>query len=62
MEHEGDVSAAVYPAQVPTYTRVQAGSGAKTQVHAVLDYDDDADGDGDGEGDYAETPDGNDGE
>lgn len=25
----------------PTYTRVQAGQGAKTQVHAVLDYDND---------------------
>lgn len=25
----------------PTYTRVQAGQGSKTQVHAVLDYDND---------------------
>lgn len=33
-----------YPSQVPTYTRVQAGAGAHTQVHAVLDYDDDGDG------------------
>lgn len=31
-----------FPSQQPTYTRVQAGgAGGRTQVHAVLDYDDD---------------------
>lgn len=30
-----------YPENRPTYTRVQAGQGSKTQVHAVLDYDND---------------------
>lgn len=31
----------VPPDNRPTYTRVQAGQGSKTQVHAVLDYDSD---------------------
>lgn len=30
-----------FPANRPTYTQVQAGHGSKTQVHAVLDYDND---------------------
>lgn len=30
-----------FPSQPPTYTKVQAGKGSKTQLHAVLDYDDD---------------------
>lgn len=30
-----------YPPNRPTYTQVQAGVGTKTQVHAVLDYDND---------------------
>lgn len=30
-----------YPENQPTYTQVQAGRGSKTQVHAVLDYDND---------------------
>lgn len=30
-----------FPANRPTYTQVQAGQGSKTQVHAVLDYDND---------------------
>lgn len=30
-----------FPIQRPTYTQVQAGHGTKTQVHAVLDYDND---------------------
>lgn len=30
---------APYPDRRPVYTRVQAGVGSKTQVHAVLDYD-----------------------
>lgn len=38
-----DAEANGYPAQRPTYTRVQAGQGSKTQVHAVLDYDNDDD-------------------
>lgn len=43
-----------YPSQAPTYTRVQAGVGSRTQVHAVLDYDDD----GEEEEDYDEEDDG----
>lgn len=30
-----------FPNQAPSFTRVQAGTGSRTQVHAVLDYDDD---------------------
>lgn len=30
-----------FPATPPVYTQVQAGHGTKTQVHAVLDYDND---------------------
>lgn len=30
-----------FPNQRPTYTQVTAGHGTKTQVHAVLDYDND---------------------
>lgn len=30
-----------FPIQRPTYVQVQAGQGSKTQVHAVLDYDND---------------------
>lgn len=30
-----------FPSQAPTFTRVQAGAGSNTQVHAILDYDDD---------------------
>lgn len=36
-----DKTAHTFPAQRPTYTQVQAGHGSKTQVHAVLDYDND---------------------
>lgn len=32
-----------YPEQRPVYTQVHAGAGGKTQVHAVLDYDNDND-------------------
>ena len=30
-----------FPSLPPTYTKVQAGKGTNTQIHAVLDYDDD---------------------
>lgn len=33
-----------YPERAPGFTRVKAGEGSRTQVHAVLDYDDDSDG------------------
>lgn len=33
----------IYPEQRPVYTQVKAGVGSKTQVHAVLDYDNDND-------------------
>lgn len=39
-----------YPSQVPGFTKVHAGQGSRTQVHAVLDYDDD-------EGDYYDEKD-----
>lgn len=42
----------VLPAEPPTYTRVQAGQGSKTQVHAVLDYDNDDYYDDTGEKDF----------
>lgn len=32
-----------YPERPPGFTKVQAGQGKRTQVHAVLDYDDDED-------------------
>jgi hypothetical protein len=32
-----------YPERPPGFTKVQAGQGSRTQVHAVLDYDDDED-------------------
>lgn len=32
-----------FPSQAATYTRVQAGTGSNTNVHAILDYDDDGD-------------------
>lgn len=34
-----------FPSQAATYTRVQAGTGSHTNVHAILDYDDDEGGD-----------------
>lgn len=34
-----------FPSQAPTFTRVQAGTGSNTQVHAILDYDDDDEAD-----------------
>lgn len=34
------IAAAAYPQQATSFTRVQAGTGSHTQVHAVLDYDD----------------------
>lgn len=40
-EHLTNAEENGYPAERPTYTRVQAGQGSKTQVHAVLDYDND---------------------
>lgn len=40
--------AKVYPSQVPGFKRIQAGQGSRTQVHAILDYDDDED-------DYSES-------
>lgn len=39
-----------YPSQTAGFTRVHAGQGSRTQVHAVLDYDDD-------EGDYYDAKD-----
>lgn len=39
-----------YPSQAAGFTRVHAGQGSRTQVHAVLDYDDD-------EGDYYDEKD-----
>lgn len=36
-----DKQAATFPQQATSFTRVQAGTGSRTQVHAVLDYDDD---------------------
>lgn len=36
-----DIQAATFPQQATSFTRVQAGTGSRTQVHAVLDYDDD---------------------
>ncbi|XP_055303890.1 protein spaetzle 3 [Sitodiplosis mosellana] len=38
---ENDGKTYTFPANRPTYTQVQAGHGSKTQVHAVLDYDND---------------------
>nr|XP_022917013.1 protein spaetzle 3 isoform X2 [Onthophagus taurus] len=35
------------PLTPPTYTKVQAGTGSKTRIHAVIDYDDDYYDDGD---------------
>lgn len=35
--------AAGYPERPPGFTKVQAGQGSRTQVHAVLDYDEDED-------------------
>lgn len=35
------VSAPSYPQQAPGFTKVNAGQGSRTQVHAVLDYDGD---------------------
>lgn len=43
----------LYPHQGSSFTRVQAGSGSRTQVHAVLDYDDDG-----GEEEYMDEDDG----
>lgn len=37
----GDKTQSAFPPNRPTYTQVQAGHGSKTQVHAVLDYDND---------------------
>lgn len=34
-------NSATFPQQATSFTRVQAGTGSHTQVHAVLDYDDD---------------------
>lgn len=36
-----DSQASTFPQQATSFTRVQAGTGSRTQVHAVLDYDDD---------------------
>lgn len=36
-----DIQAPAFPQQATSFTRVQAGIGSRTQVHAVLDYDDD---------------------
>lgn len=36
-----DIQAPTFPQQATSFTRVQAGTGSRTQVHAVLDYDDD---------------------
>ncbi|XP_016968595.1 protein spaetzle 3 isoform X2 [Drosophila biarmipes] len=46
-----------YPERAPGFTRVQAGQGSRTQVHAVLDYDveegeEDEEEDGEDEGQY----------
>ncbi|XP_031627250.1 protein spaetzle 3 [Contarinia nasturtii] len=38
---QNDDKTYTFPANRPTYTQVQAGHGSKTQVHAVLDYDND---------------------
>lgn len=35
------IQATNFPQQATSFTRVQAGTGSRTQVHAVLDYDDD---------------------
>jgi len=48
-----------YPERAPGFTRVQAGQGSRTQVHAVLDYDveegeEDEEEDGEEEGQYFE--------
>ncbi|XP_001356715.3 protein spaetzle 3 [Drosophila pseudoobscura] len=47
-----------YPERAPGFTRVQAGQGSRTQVHAVLDYDveegDEEDEDEDDDGQYYE--------
>uniref|UniRef100_A0A6P4FPC1 Chromatin modification-related protein eaf-1 n=1 Tax=Drosophila rhopaloa TaxID=1041015 RepID=A0A6P4FPC1_DRORH len=48
-----------YPERAPGFTRVQAGQGSRTQVHAVLDYDveegeEDEEEDGEEEGQYYE--------
>lgn len=37
------------PLRPPGFTRVQAGQGSRTQVHAILDYDDDSEYYDDGE-------------
>lgn len=39
-QHGGD-----FPSQAPTFTRVRAGTGSNTNVHAVLDYDEEDDDD-----------------
>lgn len=38
---DNDNKAHTFPVNRPTYTQVQAGHGTKTQVHAILDYDND---------------------
>ncbi|EDV59270.1 protein spaetzle 3 [Drosophila erecta] len=48
-----------YPERAPGFTRVQAGQGSRTQVHAVLDYDvedgeEDEEEDGEEEGQFYE--------
>ncbi|XP_017013306.2 protein spaetzle 3 [Drosophila takahashii] len=48
-----------YPERAPGFTRVQAGQGSRTQVHAVLDYDveegeEDEEEEGEEEGQYYE--------
>ncbi|XP_039487754.2 protein spaetzle 3-like [Drosophila santomea] len=48
-----------YPERAPGFTRVQAGQGSRTQVHAVLDYDveegdDDEEEEGEEEGQFYE--------
>lgn len=42
-----DSTGPAYPSQAGGFTRVHAGQGSRTQVHAVLDYDDDGEDDGD---------------
>lgn len=45
------------PLRPPGFTRVQAGHGSRTQVHAILDYDDDSEYYDDGEDQSSnETP------
>lgn len=47
-----------YPERPPGFTRVQAGQGSRTQVHAVLDYD----ADEDEEDEYYDAEDGKNGD